>query len=160
MAKNSFLGTGMKFPPQIDPATGRFVTVSGTRSVKEAVYLILMTQLGERVVRPGFGSDIMSYTFMDTGTTMMSMFKRNIMETIISQEPRIADVDVDLEYNEREGAIIVNVGYVVSASNTRDNLVFPFYLERGGETEDTEPVEEKVYAEPYDGNAVLEEEEF
>ncbi len=160
MAKNSFLGTGMKFPPQIDPATGRFVTVSGTRSVKEAVYLILMTQLGERVVRPGFGSDIMSYTFMDTGTTMMSMFKRNIMETIISQEPRIADVDVDLEYNEREGAIIVNVGYVVSASNTRDNLVFPFYLERGGETEDTEPVEEKVYAEPYDGSAVLEEEEF
>ena len=160
MAKNSFLGTGMKFPPQIDPATGRFVTVSGTRSVKEAVYLILMTQLGERVVRPGFGSDIMSYTFMDTGTTMMSMFKRNIMETIISQEPRIADVDVDLEYNEREGAIIVNVGYVVSSSNTRDNLVFPFYLERGGETEDTEPVEEKVYAEPYDGNAVLEEEEF
>ena len=38
------LGSGMKFPPQINPATGRFEVVSGQASVKESVYIILMTQ--------------------------------------------------------------------------------------------------------------------
>ena len=109
MADKRFLGTGMKFPPQIDPATGRFVTVSGNRAVKESLYLILMTQTTERLVRPEFGSDIMSFTFMDTGTTVMSMFRRNITETILNQEPRISDVDVDMEFREKQGAIIISI---------------------------------------------------
>ncbi|MBQ7584240.1 MAG: GPW/gp25 family protein [Lachnospiraceae bacterium] len=138
MADKRFLGTGMKFPPQIDPATGRFVTVSGNKAVKESLYLILMTQTTERLVRPDFGSEIMTYTFMDTGTTMMSIFRRNLMETILSQEPRISDVDVDLEYREGQGAIIVSINYLVAATNSRDNLVFPFYLDRGGEPEEEE----------------------
>ena len=43
MPGNTFLGTGMKFPPQVDKATGRFVVSSEEESVKESVYLILMT---------------------------------------------------------------------------------------------------------------------
>lgn len=138
MADRRFLGTGMKFPPQIDPATGRFVTVSGNRAVKESLYLILMTQTTERLVRPEFGSDIMSFTFMDTGTTVMSMFRRNITETILNQEPRISDVDVDMEFREKQGAIIISINYLVAATNSRENLVFPFYLDRGQSMEEEE----------------------
>lgn len=149
MADDRFLGTGMKFPPQIDPATGRFMTVSGNQVVKEALYLVLMTQLTERIARPDFGSDIMSYTFMDTGTTMMSIFQRNITETILAHEPRIADLDVQMEYNDAQGAIIINIDYIVAETNTRDNLVFPFYLDRGeDETEEPQVAEEAYY---YDG---------
>ena len=36
MAEEKFLGTGMKFPPQINPTTGRFTCVSGKESIKEA----------------------------------------------------------------------------------------------------------------------------
>ena len=157
MADKRFLGTGMKFPPQIDPATGRFMTVSGNQSVKEALYLILMTQTTERIVRPEFGSDIMSYTFMDTGTTMMSIFRRNVMETILSQEPRISDVDVEMEYRENQGAIIISINYLVSDTNTRDNLVFPFYLDRGGMEEETSEPEEAYYYEE-DGDKTMMEE--
>ena len=32
MENNDFLGKGMKFPPQINSATGRFVTVSDLES--------------------------------------------------------------------------------------------------------------------------------
>ena len=145
MADKRFLGTGMKFPPQIDPATGRFKTVSGNQTVKESLYLILMTQTTERLVRPDFGSEIMTYTFMDTGTTMLSIFRRNITETIMSQEPRISDVDVGLEYRESQGAIIISINYTVAATNSRDNLVFPFYLDRGGEAEEKPEPEEAYY---------------
>ncbi len=128
MADERFLGTGCKFPVEIDPATGRFMTVSGNRSVKESIYLILMTQRTERLVRPSFGSDIMGFTFMDTGTTMMSILKRDITQTIMEQEPRVADVNVTTEYSDRQGVIYINLDYYVRETNSRDNMVFPFYL--------------------------------
>ena len=158
MAEKKFLGTGMKFPPQIDPATGRFVTVSGNQAVKESLYLILMTQITERLVRPDFGSNIMSYTFMDTGTTMLSIFRRNITETIMSQEPRISDIDVDLEYRENQGAIIISINYMVASTNKRDNLVFPFYLDRGGEVEEKEEPEEAYYYSGEEEDSAMEDE--
>ncbi|MBO6137694.1 MAG: GPW/gp25 family protein [Lachnospiraceae bacterium] len=141
MAERNFLGTGLKFPPEIDKATGHFKTVSGEEAVKESIYLILMTQRSERFVRPFFGSDIMSYTFMDTGETMLSIFRRNITQTILEQEPRVSDVAVDTEFVEKQGVVIVSVNYVVSSTNTRDNLVFPFYLNTGEETQDENGLE-------------------
>ncbi len=128
-----FLGTGCKFPPQIDPATGRFLTSSGNQSVKESIYLILMTQRMERLTRPEFGSDIMNYTFMDAGTTMMSIMRRDITQTILAHEPRVSEVMVTTELRERQGMVLINIDYFVSETNTRDNMVFPFYLDRPAE---------------------------
>ncbi len=134
MAQKSFLGTGCKFPPQIDPATGRFTTVSAEQSVKESLYLILMTQRTERIARPTFGSNMMDYAFMDTGTTMLSILRNDLSETILSQEPRITDLDIDTEYRDSQGAVIISINYRVAGTNTRDNLVFPFYLDRGADS--------------------------
>jgi len=128
MDERNFLGTGMRFPPQVDPGTGRFALSSGDRSVKESVYLILMTHRGERWLEPDFGSRLMSYTFMDTSVTMLSMLAGELRSVIIEQEPRVTDVTVDVDPEVREGCLIVNISYVVAETNTRDNFVFPFYL--------------------------------
>ena len=66
MNDRAFLGAGMKFPPQIDPGTGRFAVSAREQSVRESVYLILMTSRGERWLEPNFGSQMASYAFMDT----------------------------------------------------------------------------------------------
>ncbi len=126
--QQQFLGTGMKFPPQIDPGTGRFALSSGTQSVKESVYLILMTNRGERWLEPYFGSQLMSYTFMDTSVTMLSLLSDNIRDLLLSQEPRIANVDVDIDSESKAGCLIININYTIAASNSQDNLVFPFFL--------------------------------
>ena len=158
MANNRYLGTGAKFPLQVDPATGRIMTVSGNRAVKESLYLILMTQVTERLVRPDFGSNIMSYAFMDTGTTMMSILRRDLTQTILQQEPRISDIQVETEYRADLGAVIIRINYMVSATNTRDNLVFPFYLDRGSHREEQTEIEplERIY---YDDDSMMEEDE-
>ncbi len=126
--QQKFLGTGMKFPPQIDSGTGRFAISSGGQSVKESVYLILMTNRGERWLEPAFGSHLMSYTFMDTSVTMLSMLSDNIRNMILSQEPRISDVDVEIDAESKEGCLIIFINYTLAATNTQDNMVFPFYL--------------------------------
>lgn len=128
----AYLGTGMKFPPEIDKATGRFLTVTEDESVKESIYLILMTQRTERLTRPDFGSNIMDYTFMDTGTTMLSIMRRDLTQTILSQEPRVTDVEISTTLQERQGMIVVSINYRVAATNTVGNLVFPFYLDSAG----------------------------
>lgn len=137
-----FLGSGMKFPPKINPATGRFEVSSGEVSVKESVYLILMTQKTERWIRPDFGSSLMNYTFMDTNTTMLNMMSREIARDLMKQEPRISNVEVSIDANTKPGCLIIQIGYLIRETNVMDNLVFPFYLNTTWEEEDqiTEPV--------------------
>ncbi|MBP5310185.1 MAG: GPW/gp25 family protein [Lachnospiraceae bacterium] len=142
MAKE-FLGTGMAFPPRIDPATGRFVTSSGSQSVKESIYLILMTQVTERLTRPYFGTETASYVFMDVNLTELTIMKRNLTESILQQEPRVSSVDIETDMKSQQGYIMINIDYVLADTHQRDNLVFPFYL-------NAEPVpdEEEEYYEP------------
>lgn len=149
MPDKKFLGSGMKFPPQINAATGRFMSSSAEQSVKESIYLILMTQQTERFARPDYGSTLMSYTFMDTNITALSMMKRDLAEQILTQEPRVSDVEITTDTQTKEGCLIVNIDYVVSATNQRDNLVFPFYLNAdvGEEAYESEQQESEQYDE-------------
>lgn len=128
MNDRAFLGAGMKFPPQIDPGTGRFAVSSREQSVRESVYLILMTSRGERWLEPNFGSQMASYAFMDTSPTMLRMLSDDLRDLLLTQEPRISDVDVEIDPETKNGCLLVSIRYTVAATNSRDNLVFPFYL--------------------------------
>ena len=132
MADGDFLGTGMKFPPQVDMGTGRFVISSNEQSVKESLYLILMTNQGERWLQPDFGSQLMGYTFMDTSVTMLSIMENEIRNLVIMQEPRISQVDVEIDSKSQEDCLIITLNYSITATNTAGNFVFPFYLTAQG----------------------------
>ncbi|MBQ3789305.1 MAG: GPW/gp25 family protein [Lachnospiraceae bacterium] len=134
-----FLGTGMQFPPAIDRATGRLQTVSGRESVRQAVWLILMTQLTERPMRPEFGTNLMGFTFMEMNHTVLNMAIRTLKEQILMQEPRVGSVEISAEEGG-SGMLLFRIDYTVRNSNVRDNFVFPFYLQ--GEPENTETEEE------------------
>ena len=142
MAKD-FLGTGMAFPPRIDQATGRVVMSSGLQSIKESIYLILMTQTTERITRPTFGTDTADYVFMDMNQTYLTIMKRDLTESILRQEPRVSSVDIETELESQQGYVLINIDYTVANTNQKDNMVFPFYL-------NAEPVpdEEEEYFEP------------
>ena len=138
MEDKAYLGKGIKFPLQINQATGRFVMAEKEESVKESVYIILMTQKEERFTRPDFGSNILSYTFMDTSVTRINMMARELEETILEQEPRVSEVDVSVDPQLERGCLIINIKYTIAENNTQDNLVFPFYLYAEAEGEQDE----------------------
>lgn len=135
MAEKEFLGSGMKFPPKADPATGRFVLSEGVQSVRESIYLILMTQRTERMVRPSFGSTIVEYTFMDMSDTMLAMLKRDIRSDILTQEPRVSDVEIETRLMREAGCLMVDITYTVRETHAKDSMVFPFYLNADTEGE-------------------------
>lgn len=129
MEDKAFLGTGVKFPPQVDPATGRFVSVSGDESIKESIYLILMTQKGERVMRPAFGSSASEYVFADTDAAMINLMAYELEHDIAANEPRVEDVSIQMDSGSESGCLLIRLTYRVRGGTTEENMVFPFYLE-------------------------------
>ena len=130
------LEKGMKFPPQIDAVSGRFKASQGAENIRESVYLILMTQKTERWLRPSFGSGILNYTFMDTNNTMLNIMARELTEDILLNEPRVRDVKIRFDAGQREGCLLVYMEYTVREDNTRDGMVFPFYLNDAGDADE------------------------
>lgn len=116
---------------------------SGSQSVKESIYLILMTQVTERLTRPNFGTETASYVFMDANLTELTLMRRDLTESILRQEPRVSDVNVNTDMQSQQGYILINIDYVLAENNQSDNLVFPFYLNA-----EPEPVDEEEYYEP------------
>lgn len=134
MDEKLYLGTGMKFPPQVNKATGRFVLSSQEENVKESIYLILMTQKTERFMRPEFGSEILSYAFADTSETMLTLMQRELERDILQNEPRVENVTIRMDAKSRSGYLMIYIDYQLRGSSIRDNMVFPFYL--SGEPEE------------------------
>lgn len=128
MNQKAQLGTGVKFPLQVNQTTGRFLLSQGADNVKESLYLILMTQQGERFTRQEFGSRIMAYPFIETSTTMLNIMAREIQNTILEQEPRIWQVEVEIEPDQRLGYLQIELRYMLRQTQTKDSMTVPFYI--------------------------------
>lgn len=127
-----FLGLGWKFPVEVDEATGRIKTVSYEEDVKEAIYLIMMTKVGERMMRPEFGCRISDFTFETMDYTQMVQLQKEITNALILYEPRIKDIEVEVTPDDRTvGRLNISLSYVVRSTNNPYNLVYPYYLNEG-----------------------------
>ncbi len=129
---NSFLGTGLKFPVSVNKITGRFEMSTEDEDVKESIYIILMTQKGERLIMPNFGSRINDYVFEIMDETNLTLMANSVKSVIATYEKRIKNLNVDIVIDsDDQGRLILNISYVVSKTNMPGNIVFPFYLQEG-----------------------------
>ena len=130
----AFLGTGWKFPLQVDPRTGKIALISAEDDIREAVGILLKTHIGERVMREGFGCRAQDYVFEGTSDTFTTLASAEIAQALIIHEPRISDVEIDIREDAgREGVVLIHVSYVVRSTNNYFNMVYPFYLMEGVE---------------------------
>lgn len=128
----SFLGQGFKFPIQVDGATGRFEMSSYEEDIREAIFIILNTRPGERPMRPEFGCRIYDYLFESMNYTVVSAMNEAVYEALLVWEPRIEDIEVDIDTQRlADGIADIKISYVVRKTNNPYNLVYPFYLNEG-----------------------------
>jgi phage baseplate assembly protein W len=130
MAKE-FLGKGWKFPVNVD-TKGKIEMSQHEQDIKEAIWLILSTSRGERVMRPDFGCGIYDFVFAPINTATMGMIEASVREALTLWEPRIELVNVGVSADEaQEGKLLISIDYRVRTTNNEFNLVYPFYLEEG-----------------------------
>ena len=128
----SFLGTGWKFPVQVDPYTGRMQMSSEEADIEEAIKVIIWTPKGERVMRPDFGCGIHDFVFASTDATTLRLLETTIIEALRKWEPRIDQIRVDITPDkETDGHLQIDISYAVRSTNNLFNLVFPFYINEG-----------------------------
>jgi len=129
---NSFLGTGWAFPPSFNLDMGTTETVEDEEDIKQSLRIILGTIPGERVMFPTFGCAIRKFVFESDDPTHISMLKDAIYDAILFNEPRVKVEKIAIENDDREhGLIHIHVFYTVIITNTRSNIVFPFYFKEG-----------------------------
>jgi len=127
--ENSFLGKGWSFPPTFDNAGGEVLMLKGEDDIQSSLQILLATKLGERVMQPLFGCNLDAMVFELLDTTLKTEMKNLIERAILFFEPRINIDKIDIDsQNDLNGVVIITVNYVVRSTNTRGNLVFPFYL--------------------------------
>ncbi|MDR1298695.1 MAG: GPW/gp25 family protein [Oscillospiraceae bacterium] len=133
MDSKDFLGRGVKFPLQIDAATGKLAEVPYEDDIAEAIDIIIRTHRGERVMRPDFGSTASAYMFESVAYSMKDSIAHDLREQLLLQEPRIVDVAVEASEGSAPGALLIDISYTVRNTNNRYNKVYPFFLNEGEE---------------------------
>jgi len=100
--------------------------------VREAIWIILSTDWGERVMRPDFGAGLKSFLFGPVSATALQRIQSRVQESLVKWEPRIDVEEVDVKCDPAQpGQLLISITYTVRVTNTVQNLVYPFYLEEG-----------------------------
>ncbi len=129
MENIDFMGRGWKYPLTIEK--GKIAFSEGEDSIRESILIILGTVKGERIMRPDFGCEINELVFSPNNTQTATLFEFYIQQALMKWEPRIEVLDVNAYPDvEEKNKININIDYMIKTSNTRSNLVYPFYLER------------------------------
>lgn len=126
----SFLGRGWSFPPSFQDQGRSLVMVEAEEDIRQSLMIILSTGVGERVMHPTFGWRRDALVLDPISTNFATFLQREIENAVLYFEPRVRLDTVRFErLADRDGVIEMRLDYTVRATNTRNNLVYPFYLE-------------------------------
>ena len=131
---SSFLGTGWGFPPEFSKEAGGVRLVSDEADIDESLRILFGTALGERFFHPAYGLEMHGLLFEPLTTTMKSLILDRVRTAILIYEPRVRVVSLELDSSaQSEGVVSINLEYSVRSTNSRFNLVYPFYRSDGNE---------------------------
>jgi phage baseplate assembly protein W len=126
----AFLGRGFTFPIDVDDAS-RIAMAEYEEDIRQAIRIILDTDLGERVMRPDFGAGLRALLFEPINTHTIALARHRVEQALILWEPRIDSIGVQVEAEPKLGRLNIDVRYRVRTTNTFYNFVYPFYLQEG-----------------------------
>ncbi len=126
--EQSFLGRGWSFPVRFSSKSSSAAMSEDEKDIRESLEILLGTIKGERVMRPDFGTNIHINIFESLKTSTAARLSEDIRRAILFHEPRVIPEEISFRQESEEGLILILLEYKIIATNTRTNLVYPFYL--------------------------------
>lgn len=125
--RGDMLGRGLAFP--FGPAAhGGLAMAEGPDDVEQAIRIILSTVPGERSIRPEFGCDVHALVFEGLNAATYGLIDQAIRDALDRWEPRIVVDTIDFDDRGAAGTLLIHIAYVLRATNSKRNLVYPFYV--------------------------------
>lgn len=110
------------------PVTGKLVIRKNAEAVKQALKILILTNLGERQYRPLFGSTVRNSLFENYTTFTQDTIRNSIKTAIGNFEPRVELLDIlfsgDPDRNE------LNITIVFRPVNTTEITTLNLNIER------------------------------
>ena len=123
---------GVGWPFALKPVGGRLNYARYEEDIEQAIQIILLTSRGERVMLPEFGAGLRDFVFEPNSDQTRSRIEESVRKSLVDWEPRI---DLErVQVTPGDGApnlVLIHVDYVVRATNSFYNRVYPFYLLEG-----------------------------
>lgn len=130
--EGKFLGIGWKFPPTFEKERGSVMLVSEEEDIKESLHILFSTKPGERVLSPDFGCDLQKRNFDVVDIALVNNIERAVKKAVLMYEPRITLEEIQVYEDDVElGKIWIDLTYTVRKTNSRSNMVYPYYILEG-----------------------------
>lgn len=122
---NNLIGRGWTFPPQLGIHGGVALTTE-RNEIDQAIWIILSTAQGERVMRPTFGSRLHELVYAPLNNETFAQAKRYVQDALGMWEPRIRLIAV--EVRAQQAKLLIEIQYEIKTTRDQRTLVYPFYL--------------------------------
>jgi phage baseplate assembly protein W len=137
----SFLGVGWGFPPTFSKATahtgGQATMVEAEEDIHESLTILLSTTPGERIMLPTYGCGLKAHVFEDLNESVITEIKDTIRRAVLFFEPRITLNAIRIDDADMLGGQLnIHLDYNIRGTNTRSNMVYPFYFLEGSNVPD------------------------
>ena len=127
--EQTFLGTGWNFPIKFNSHTKDIVLVSNAVCISQNIKMLLSTRQGERPMFPNYGHQLYLMTYEVISQTLIHRIKEHLKFIFITHEPRIKIEQIDIDVDgDQDHIIYIHLHYLIRATNTRTNMVFPYYF--------------------------------
>jgi phage baseplate assembly protein W len=131
MNGNDFIGKGWRFPITVN-AKGGIDWSEGSERISDAIWIIVKTSLGERVMRPTFGAGVNDFVFQSNSSQIRTQLVAAIKQALLKWEPRIDVKQVNANPVPDEASqVLVSIEYIIRDTNELFNVVYPLYLQEG-----------------------------
>ncbi|MEY2633361.1 MAG: hypothetical protein RIR00_2015 [Pseudomonadota bacterium] len=132
MNPGNFLGTGWRFPPTFNLNGSQTSMVSAEDDIRESLSILFATTPGERIMQPGYGCDLRALVFAEIDASTLTAIQDMITQAVRHYEPRIDLNSVHIDDSQAENGLLqLTLNYTVLSTNTRSNMVYPFYFLEG-----------------------------
>lgn len=128
----TFLGTGWSFPPEFRGQDKAVRMVADEEDIRHSLWILLSTAPGERTMQPAYGCGLRTLVFESISASVRTEIQDMIERAILFFEPRITLDKIAVSSEEiAQGLIEIELMYTIRTTNTRSNMVYPFYFLEG-----------------------------
>jgi phage baseplate assembly protein W len=117
---------GFSLPFRIDPLTGGVAAEEGVEKLKENVIAVLLTDIGERVMRREYGGGIRALVHDPNNDALRAIVQRQIAKGIQQNEPRVQVQSVTVA--QQGATLVAELVYLVRESRQLQGVTIPLAL--------------------------------
>lgn len=128
----AFLGKGWSFPLHFSREGKKVRIVSEEEDVRQALTILFGTAPGERVMHSTYGCGLKALVFEGMNAGTLTEIRTAVERAVLFHEPRVLLHGVEVHIvDELAGRLSIELDYTIRSTNTRSNMVYPFYVLEG-----------------------------